>query len=333
VETPVLNLASLSGSDSREVQTLVDSLPQLVWTARPDGSFSFFNQTWCDYTGQTHGEAIQWGFKAALNPLYLNSVVDEWEGCVRDGTPFERELQLRRCADDTYRWHLCRITPIKDSSDRVTSWIGAATDITDLIRRNNDASDMLDHAMDAASRQQTFLREVLASLTDGNLWLCDSIVDLPPMRSHLIRGFSISSDTFGKLRHDIYEVAQRLGFSAGSSMNLLTAVGEAAMNAMIYCGGGTVRVHTDETKTLQIWIEDAGPTAPPSVGTHAAVAHGIKDVEVSAHGHGFQLMTKMVDRMWLLTEQDGSTIVMEHDCDDLRDEPSDVIDHSPDLVF
>lgn len=34
-----------------QLRTIIDTIPALVWSARPDGSAEFFNRRWLDYTG------------------------------------------------------------------------------------------------------------------------------------------------------------------------------------------------------------------------------------------------------------------------------------------
>ena len=35
------------------LRVLAETVPQLVWTTRPDGRIEYTNQRWCDYTGLT----------------------------------------------------------------------------------------------------------------------------------------------------------------------------------------------------------------------------------------------------------------------------------------
>jgi septal ring factor EnvC (AmiA/AmiB activator) len=41
------------------------------------------------------------------------------------------EYRFRRASDGTYRWHLGRAVPIKDSNGSVVKWFGTCTDIDD----------------------------------------------------------------------------------------------------------------------------------------------------------------------------------------------------------
>lgn len=107
---------------------LVESLPQLVWTADAAGRLDWFNQRWRDYTGQAPG-AEAW--ELAIHPDDREAVLAMWHRSVERQSDFELEHRLRR-ADGEYRWHLRRAFPLRDPDGRVSQWFGTCTDIHDL---------------------------------------------------------------------------------------------------------------------------------------------------------------------------------------------------------
>ena len=54
---------------------LADAMPQIVWTARPDGRVDYCNQRWYEYTGMTLEESQGWGWEPVLHP-------DDLEPCL-----------------------------------------------------------------------------------------------------------------------------------------------------------------------------------------------------------------------------------------------------------
>jgi PAS domain-containing protein len=44
-----------------QVREMIDKIPILVWSCRPDGAAEFLNQRWVDYTGLSPEEAFGWG--------------------------------------------------------------------------------------------------------------------------------------------------------------------------------------------------------------------------------------------------------------------------------
>jgi PAS domain S-box-containing protein len=116
-----------------EFRRVVDTLPGLVWTARPDGHIDFLNQRWCEYTGLGVDEAYGRGWETAIYPEDLPELLERWRFILASGEPGEMEARLRRF-DGEYRWFLFRTCPLVDASGRVVKWCGMNSDIEDRRR-------------------------------------------------------------------------------------------------------------------------------------------------------------------------------------------------------
>src|SRR5258708_13078371 len=57
--------------DVQDIRLVVDTIPTLAWSARPDGSAEFFNQPWLDYTGLSAYQPLRPGCQLALLPAPL----------------------------------------------------------------------------------------------------------------------------------------------------------------------------------------------------------------------------------------------------------------------
>ena len=66
--TPPMRRASEPSDQAPDVRLIIDSVPTLAWSARPDGSAEFFNRRWLDYTGLSAEEALDWGWKVTIHP-------------------------------------------------------------------------------------------------------------------------------------------------------------------------------------------------------------------------------------------------------------------------
>src|SRR5258706_16478812 len=55
-ETPVF-----AQIGEEQFRFLADAIPEMVWTARPDGQMDYYNQRWFDYTGMTLEQTQDWG--------------------------------------------------------------------------------------------------------------------------------------------------------------------------------------------------------------------------------------------------------------------------------
>src|SRR5215510_10116849 len=97
----------------RRYAALAEAVPQLVWTAGPDGSVDYFNQRWYGYTGSTSDKSLNQEWRTLIHPDDCEHVEKVWKKGLRMGEPVHFELRLRG-ADDTYRWFIGRGVPYRD---------------------------------------------------------------------------------------------------------------------------------------------------------------------------------------------------------------------------
>jgi len=136
-------LAEIKNSENR-LRTIIDTIPALAWSARPDGSAEFFNRRWLDYAGLSGEEASDWGWTVALHPEDRGRLTDYWQDLLASGEAGEIEARLRRF-DGEFRWFLFRASPLRDGSGKVAKWYGTNTDLEERKRaeealRSNEQS-------------------------------------------------------------------------------------------------------------------------------------------------------------------------------------------------
>ena len=110
---------------------IIDTIPTLAWCHLPDGPNEFLNKRWHDYTGLSPEQAHGWGWKVAIHPDDLPTLLTTWEELLRTGQSGELEARLRR-HDGLYRWFLFRVDPLYDEAGHIVRWYGTNTDIDDL---------------------------------------------------------------------------------------------------------------------------------------------------------------------------------------------------------
>lgn len=120
-------------SNERTLQMIVNTIPALAWSSRPDGYVTFLNQRWLDYVGITAEQAQGWGWAVSIHPDDASRLGDYWRATLASGQPGEIEARLRRF-DGTYRWFLLRATAFRDSTGNIVQWYGFNTDIDDRKR-------------------------------------------------------------------------------------------------------------------------------------------------------------------------------------------------------
>ncbi len=110
---------------------LAESIPQQVWTSRPDGALDYVSPVVEKYFGQPAETILGSGWLAVLHPADAERAVAMWGRSLATGEPYEIEFRLRR-RDGTYRWHLGRAVAERGPSGDITKWFGTNTDIDDL---------------------------------------------------------------------------------------------------------------------------------------------------------------------------------------------------------
>ena len=149
--------AAIRESEARH-RALLEALPQLVWTCRPDGNCDYYNPQFQNYTGAPAEQHLRW--------VWLNIVYAEdrqgfeaaWRLSLANGSVFDVDARLCR-ANGTHRWFKLRSVPMRNEKGEITRWFGTATEITDLVeardslRRSNDE-------LEAAVVERTREREV-----------------------------------------------------------------------------------------------------------------------------------------------------------------------------
>jgi PAS domain-containing protein len=62
--------------DIQDIRLVVDTIPTLAWSARPDGSAEFHNQRWLDYAGLSARRALGSGWEVAVHPDDLPRILE-----------------------------------------------------------------------------------------------------------------------------------------------------------------------------------------------------------------------------------------------------------------
>ncbi len=83
------------------------------------------------------------------------------------------------------------------------------------------------------------------------------------------------------------------------------------MNAIVHAGGGTAAVGAGPDGLVQVWIEDQGQGIDLSDLPQATLERGF--TTAGTMGHGFYIILKTVDRIYLLTGPQGTTVVLEQE--------------------
>ena len=143
------SLLAQADSEAR-FRVLADSMPQMVWSASPDGLHDYFNARWYEFTGAAAGATDGEAWNDMFHPDDRDRAWTLWRHSLETGLPYEIEYRLRHYSG-VYRWTLGRATPLRTASGEIIRWFGTCTDIDDLKRLHPDVS-FAHHSHHAASR-------------------------------------------------------------------------------------------------------------------------------------------------------------------------------------
>ena len=181
-----------------------------------------------------------------------------------------------------------------------------------VLERTEDLA-CANHALaEMAGWQRDFLRDVLASVTDGKLNICMAAQDLPAqLEGEWGQPISLTPlNGLRELRCTTLEAAAERGFTEARMQDLVTAVNEAGMNAIVHAGTGSARVY-HSPDGVQIWVEDTGKGITMENLPRATLSRGF--TTAGTLGHGLKMMLQTADRLWLLTGPTGTTVVLEQE--------------------
>jgi PAS domain S-box-containing protein len=154
-------------ASERNLKLIIDTIPALAWSARPDGSAEYFNQHYLDFIGFSAEEARGWGWTAAVHPADLNDLVAAWQRITASGALGETEARLRR-HDGAYRWFLFRANPLRDETGAIVKWYGVNTDLEDRKRAEAGLRGAYGRLAEAQrlSKTGSFITDLLADEPD-----------------------------------------------------------------------------------------------------------------------------------------------------------------------
>jgi PAS domain S-box-containing protein len=196
---------ALRESEARFRQ-LADSMPQVIWTARPDGTVDYYNERVRELSGARRLDDGSWQWEAVLHPDDAQATEEAWTCALRTGERYELAHRIRR-ADGQYHWYLSRGLPVLDAAGRVVRWFGTATDI--------DAQKQAEEALREADRRKTEflgmlsheLRNPLAPIRNS-LYVIDRVPPAGPQarRAHEVIGRQVAH--MSRLVDDLLDVTR-----------------------------------------------------------------------------------------------------------------------------
>ncbi|HET7814170.1 MAG TPA: PAS domain S-box protein [Candidatus Baltobacteraceae bacterium] len=123
-------------------QTLMDTMPVMLWEADENGKVTYFNRWFYDYTGLSTDAPLDASVWNLLHPDDAALYAPMWQREHKVPVGSERYVRYRR-ADGSYRWHLIHSQPITGADGCVQRWFGYSIDVDDQRRAAERQSFLL----------------------------------------------------------------------------------------------------------------------------------------------------------------------------------------------
>jgi PAS domain S-box-containing protein len=279
---------ALRASEER-FRNLANAVPDIVWTAAPDGSITFANDRWFEYCGISREQNERGWPELVLHPDDRERCIAEWTRALREGTEYEIEVRNRR-HDGEYRWFLTRASPIRDPEGRITAWFGSTTDIHDR-KQTEERQQILTAELSHRVKNLLTVIGVLAERTGDRAASVEQFLDafrgriraLNAAQTALIatdwQGASLAALVHaalepylvdpGRIDIDVDDLPVRSEFALTLTLALHELATNASKHGALSGAAGRVRLSAriESAQTgkefVLVWQEDGGPPVQP----------------------------------------------------------------------
>ncbi|MGF9564484.1 PAS domain-containing sensor histidine kinase [Neorhizobium sp. JUb45] len=178
-ENALKETKSALAASEENLRLIINSLPVLVWSARPDGSADFVNKSWLDYAGLPAERILDWGFLDLYHPDDIPGMVEIWKRDLAhsDHTQLKGRIRGR---DGQYRWFYFSGRKLTDANG-VVRWFGVNIDIENLQFAENALRES-----ETALRESEHKLNLIINTIPAMAWSCTSDGQLEYWNKNLI---------------------------------------------------------------------------------------------------------------------------------------------------
>jgi len=239
------------------------------------------------------GSPFAWEECAARDTAVHGTIhhVDEELFWRRDGTSFPVELIS---------------TPIQEEGS-LAGVVVVFRDITERKRVERELNQAHQNLLNAEVEKKRFYREVIRAVTQDRLHLVDA-GEIPIKGRCILQVDLTETESYRNLRRRFRDVALDAGMDPEEAEDLVLGVGEAVINAVKHGREGRAEIYT-APGCIIARVTDRGEGIRAEQIPATLLLPGYS-TQISL-GMGFTIMLQVMDRVWLATGPEGTTIQLE----------------------
>ncbi|MEO6329393.1 MAG: PAS domain-containing protein, partial [Ginsengibacter sp.] len=127
---------------------MADLMPAKVTNANADGSVTYCNKKWMDFTGMSFEDFRDFGYHSIMHPDEIEEFKKRLTNAAETGSVLEMEMRFLN-KEGEYIWNLNRASPVKDENGNIKMWIG----VTSEIQKMKDEERQKDNFLSMASHE------------------------------------------------------------------------------------------------------------------------------------------------------------------------------------
>jgi PAS domain S-box-containing protein len=226
---------------------LAESIPQIVWTADKEGQVDYFNSKWTEFTGLSLDDVGNSGLKPIIHPDHIEKCKRLWHESLKTGKVFKIEYLLRK-SDGSYRWHLGKAIPLKNSKGKIIKWFGTSTNI----HRQKKSAETLKKSL---HEKEVLLKEIHHRVKN-NLQIISSLLNLQSRKIQDQKYLEIFKESQNRVRsmslvHEkLYQSQDLANIDFGQYVNNIAS--NLFRSYSIQSGAVRLKINTCETILLSV---------------------------------------------------------------------------------
>lgn len=259
---------------AKRLRSLLDSVPDIAWSAEPGPRFDHFNARWVEVTGTAAPEDVA-DWASVIHPDDWAATQEKFADAVARAAPFEDEWRLRQ-ADGTYRWVLSRAVPSHDDPENA-HWFGTLTDIDEAHR---------------LAEQRDLLAHELAHRIKNIFSVVNGLISLRSRSKPEVQDFAAElSETFralGRAQDFVRPLTDTKGDSLRGLLDVLTAPYNSVDGQQVQVSGDTVEIGIRAATPMALIFHELA-TNSAKYGALSAV-HGRVEVQLDRQGENVRIV-------------------------------------------